>query len=123
MSYMNTSPTAIVGTWVERPNVSRTEFVSMCRSLFETESVKNKNNQNVKVNQLTLYRIVTRRLEMIFYTTKNVHLTTRTINFLFFLKHGSIFIYQSQNRFISLFVNLICVDRKSLFTHINYLYK
>ena len=120
---MNTSPTAIVGTWVERPNVSRTESVSMCRSLFETESVKNKNNQNAKVNQLTLYRIVTRRLEMIFYTTKHVHLTTRTINFLFFLKHGSIFIDQSQNRFISLFVNLIYVDRKSLFTHINYLYK
>ena len=33
-SYMNTCATAIVGTWVERLNVCRTESASMCRSLF-----------------------------------------------------------------------------------------
>ena len=34
---MNTCATAIVGTWVERLNVCRTESSSMCRSLFGTE--------------------------------------------------------------------------------------
>ena len=60
------------------------------------QPVKNENNQNAKVNQLILYRIVTQRLKIICYTTKNVHLsTTRTINFLFFLKRDPISIYQS----------------------------
>ena len=49
-SYMNTCATAIVGTWVERLNVCRTESASMCRSLFGTEPVKNVNNQNVQEN-------------------------------------------------------------------------
>ena len=31
--------TAIVGTWVKGPNICRTEFVSMCRSLFGIEPV------------------------------------------------------------------------------------
>ena len=51
--------TAIVGMWVEHPNICRTESASMCQSLFGTELVKNKNNQNAKVNQLILCRIVT----------------------------------------------------------------
>ena len=59
----NTCATAIVGTWVERPNVCRTESASMCRSLFATEPLEN--NKNAQVNQLTLYCIVTRRLETI----------------------------------------------------------
>ena len=80
-SYMNTYATAIVGTWVERPNVCRTESASMCRSLFGTEPVKSENKQNAKVNQLTLYRVVTRRLKNICYTAKSAQLTTRTINF------------------------------------------
>ena len=53
------------------------------------------------------------------YITKNVHLTIRTINFLFSLKHDPIFTYQSWNQFSSLFENLICVDRKNLFTNTN----
>ena len=80
MSYMNTCGTVIVGTWVERVNVCRIESASMCPSLIRTEMIKNKNNQNSKVNQLILYLIVTRRLEIIYYTTKNVHLTIRTTN-------------------------------------------
>ena len=85
----------IFGTWVERLNVCRTESASMCRSLFGTEPVKNVNNQNGQKNWLTQYRTVTQRLETICYITKNVHLTIRTINFLFFLKHDLISIYQS----------------------------
>ena len=46
----HTCATAIVGTWVERLNVCRTESASMCRSLFETGPVKNVNNQNVQEN-------------------------------------------------------------------------
>ena len=49
-SYMNTCATVIVGTWVKRLNVCRTESASMCRSLFGTEPVKNVNNQNVQEN-------------------------------------------------------------------------
>ena len=49
-SYMNTCATAIVGTWVKRLNVCRTESASMCRSLFGTEPVKNVNNQNAQEN-------------------------------------------------------------------------
>ena len=49
-SYMNTCATAIVSTWVEHLNVCRTESASMCRSLFETEPVKNVNNQNTQEN-------------------------------------------------------------------------
>ena len=49
-SYTNTCATVIVGTWVERLNVCRTESASMCRSLFGIEPVKNVNNQNVQVN-------------------------------------------------------------------------
>ena len=71
MSYINMYAAAIVGTWVERPNVCRTESASMCRSLYGTKPVKNENNQNAKVNHLILYRTVTRRLEIICYTTKN----------------------------------------------------
>ena len=82
MSYTNTCATTIIGTWVRCPNVCRTESFSMCRSLFGIESVKNKNNQNAKVNQLIPNVIVTWRFEIIWYTTKNVHLTTRTTNFL-----------------------------------------
>ena len=70
MSYMNTCATAIVGTWVERPNVCRTESVSMCRSLFGTEPVRKENNQNAKVNRLIPYLIVTQQLEIICYITK-----------------------------------------------------
>ena len=90
---MNTCATAIMGTWVERPNVCRTESASICQSLCGTKPVKNKNNQNAKVhaNQLILYCPVTGRLEIICYTTKNVHLTTKTISLLFFLKHNPIF--------------------------------
>ena len=43
MSYMSTCATAIVGAWVERPNICRTESASMCQSLFRTEPVKNIN--------------------------------------------------------------------------------
>ena len=91
MSYMNTGATMIFDTWVKRSNVCRTKSASRCLSLLGTELVKNENNQNAKINQLILYRIVTRRLEIICYTIKNVHLTTRTINFLFFLNHKSDF--------------------------------
>ena len=95
-SYMNTCTTTIVGTWVERLNVCRTESTSMCQSLFGTEPVKNVNNQNGQENQPIQYRIVTQRLETICYITKNVqHLIIRTINFLFFPKHDPISIYQS----------------------------
>ena len=48
--YMNTCATAIASTWVKRLNVCRTESASMCRSLFETEPVKNVNNQNTQEN-------------------------------------------------------------------------
>ena len=48
MSYMNTCATAIVGTWVKRLNVCRTESASMCQSLFETRPVKNKTSQERK---------------------------------------------------------------------------
>ena len=37
--------TVIVATWVEHSNVCKTESISMCPSLFGTELVKNKNNQ------------------------------------------------------------------------------
>ena len=47
-SYMNTCATVIVGTWVERLNVCRTESASMCQSLFGTRPVKNVNNQNAQ---------------------------------------------------------------------------
>ena len=47
-SYMNTCGTAIVGTWVERLNLCRTESASMCQSLFGTEPFKNVNNQNAQ---------------------------------------------------------------------------
>ena len=94
-SYMNTCATAIVGMWVERPNVCRTESASTCQSLFGTELVKNENNQNAQVNQLILYRIVTRRLKIICYTTKNADITVRTINFLFLLNHDPNSSYQS----------------------------
>ena len=118
-SYMNTCATAIVGTWVERLNVCRTESASMCRSLFGTEPVKNVNNQNAQENYRTQYRTVIQQLETICYITKNVHLIIRTINFLFSLKHDPISTYQSWNQFSSLFENLICVDRKNLFTNTN----
>ena len=45
---MNTCATVTVGTWVERLNACKTEFASMFRGLFGTESVKNVNNQNAK---------------------------------------------------------------------------
>ena len=45
---MNTCATAIVGTWVERLNVCRTESASMCRSLFGTGLIKNRTNQERK---------------------------------------------------------------------------
>ena len=70
MLYKNTCAIATAGTWVERPNVCRTESIRMCQSLFGTKLVKTKNNHNAKVNQLILYLIVTRRLENFFYTTK-----------------------------------------------------
>ena len=95
MSHMNNCVTAIIGMWVKSPNVCRTESASMCQSLFGTEPVKNKNNQNTQVNQLILYCIVTRRLQIIYCTTRNVHLTIRTINFLFFSTHDPNSIYQS----------------------------
>ena len=60
-----------------------------------TEPVKNVNNQNAQENQLIQYRIVTQQLETIFYITKNVYLTIKTTNFLFFSKHDPISIYQS----------------------------
>ena len=63
------------------------------------------------------YRTVIQRLETICYITKNVHLTIRTINFIFSLKHDPISIYQSWNQFSSLLEKLICVDRKNLFTN------
>ena len=85
-SYINMCATAIVSMWVKCANVYRTECASMCQSLFGTEPVKNKINQNIKVNKLILYCIVIWQLKIICYTTKNVHCTTR-INFLFFLKH------------------------------------
>ena len=77
--------------------IEMTEFVSMCPSPFGTELVKNEYKQNAKVNQLILFLIVTRRLEIICYTciTKNVHLTTTTTNFLFFLKQDLTSIYLS----------------------------
>ena len=85
---MNMCAIAIVGMWVEGPNVCRIESASMCRSLFRTEPVKNENNQNaIEVNHLIPYRVVTQRLEIVCYTTKNVYLTTRTIIPLFILKH------------------------------------
>ena len=87
--------TMIVSMLVEGPNICRTESTSMCQSLFGTELVKNENNQNAQVNQLILYHIVTWQLRIIFYTTRNVHLTIRTINFLFFLKHNQNSTYQS----------------------------
>ena len=62
---MNTCDTAIDGTWVERPNVCRTESANMCRSLFGTEPVKNVNNRNAQENQRIQYRTVTQRLETI----------------------------------------------------------
>ena len=94
MLCMNTYATAIVGTWVERPNVCRTDFVSMCQSLFGTEPVKNENKQIAKVNQLILYFIVT-RINWTSYVTqiKKVHLTTRTTDSLFFLKQDPTSIY------------------------------
>ena len=70
MSYMKTCATEIVGTWVEHPDVCRKKSASMCRSLFGTEPIKNENNQNAKLNQLILYLLVTRQLEIICYTTK-----------------------------------------------------
>ena len=45
MLYMNMHTTVIVATWVEHPNVCKTESISMCPSLFGTELMKNKNNQ------------------------------------------------------------------------------
>ena len=53
------------------------------------KSIRNRTGQERKqpdaqVKQLIQYRIVTQRLETICYLTKNVHLTIRTINFLFF---------------------------------------
>ena len=78
-----------VGTWLERPNVCRTESASMCRSLFGTKSVRNENNRNPKVNQIILYRIVTRQLKIIRYRTENVHL----------YKDNEFFILQGQSIF------------------------
>ena len=86
---MNTCATAIIGTWVESPNVCKTS-ASICRCLCGIKPVKNKNNQNAKINQLILYYPVTGRLEIICYTSKNVHLITKTINFLFFLTNGAL---------------------------------
>ena len=93
--YANTCATTIIGTRVERLNVCRTESVSMCPSPFGTELIKNEYKQNAKVNQLILFLIVTRRLKIICYTTKNVHLITTTTNFLFFLKQDLTSIYLS----------------------------
>ena len=71
MLYRNMCATVIIGTRIERPNICRTESVSIYRSLFGIELVKNENNQNAKVNQLILYLIVTRQLKIIYYTIKN----------------------------------------------------
>ena len=65
------------------------------RSVF-TE-VKDKNNQNVKVNQQVLDLSVTPQLEILCCTNINVHLTIRAIDFVFFKKKNLAFIYLYQN--------------------------
>ena len=75
MWYTNTRTPAVVGKWVECPNVCRTRIRQQVSRM-----VKNENNQNAKVNQLILYLIVTHRLKILCYTIKNVDLTTVTTN-------------------------------------------
>ena len=61
-----------------------------------------------------------RQLEIICYTTKNVHFTTTITNFQFFLNQDPTSIYPTLNRFLLLSVNLNYIDKKSLSININY---
>ena len=115
MSYMNMSATAIIRTWVERPTLRNRICQHVPKSLWNITGQGRKQRKHHYKSANSIAPCDSPNGNHLLHK-QNVDFITRTTNFLFFLKQDPTSNYLSWNRFLSHFVNLIYVDRKSLFT-------
>ena len=117
---MNTCATVIVGTRVERLNVCRTESASMC-----PKSIRNRTSQERKQSERPgkLANLIPHcDSAMGNHLLHNQKCASHYKDNQFFILSKTRFDFHLsvlESIFITLFENLICVDRKSLFTNIN----